>query len=256
MILTVDIGNSHIKVGAWDNETLVFVARLQTNIHRTQDEHAIGLLDVMRLHGCNSAQFDGAIIASVVPALSLPFRGAVAGVIQSRRVYLVSAGLKTGLNIKIDNPATLGADMVCAAVGLLAKYPPPAIIISMGTATALFALDADGSFLGGSLYAGVGVSLEALSERAALLPLISLAAPEELIGTNTVDSLRSGVIYGNAGMLDGIIGRMKEVLGPDTIAIATGGFARHIAGHCRESIVIEDNLILEGLRIIYHKNSK
>ena len=256
MILTVDIGNTHIKVGAWDEDTLVFVARLQTNARRTRDEYSIALLDIMRLNDCNSAQFDGAVIASVVPPLSLAFRDAVMAVIQSKRVFLISPGLKTGLNIKIDNPATLGADFVCSAVAALEKYPLPCIIISLGTATAISALDADGNFLGGSVCAGAEISLEALSRRTAQLPHISMDEPGSVIGSNTIDCMKSGVVYGTASMLDGMVRRMKEILGEHTTVVAGGGLAAHIVGYCREEIILDDQLVMEGLRIIYHKNTK
>jgi len=256
MIMAVDIGNTHIKMGAWDEDSLVFVSRLQTNLLRTRDEYAIDLLNILRLQECNSTQFDGAIISSVVPALSRTVQEAVGEVIQTKRVYLVGPGLKTGLDIKIDDPATLGSDMVCAAVAALHKFTMPCIIISMGTATAVFALDKDGAFLGGSVCAGVNISLEALSRRTAQLPLISLEEPGNVIGTNTVDSIKSGVIYGTAGMLDSMVARMKELLGEDTFVVASGGLAGPITGYCRQKIHVDELLVLEGLRLIYHKNAK
>lgn len=256
MILTVDIGNTNIKVGAWDNDELVFISRLQTNTLKTQDEYAVNLLDIFRLHDCNSTLFDGAIIASVVPPLSLPFKEAVKIVLQTKRVYLVSPGLKTGLNIKIDNPGTLGADMVCCAAAAIAKYPLPCIIISLGTATAIFAIDSEGAFLGGSVSPGLGISMEALAQRTAQLPLISLDEPGSVIGTNTVDSMRSGAIYGTASMLDGMVARMKAVLGGETTVVANGGLAQFVVGHCEQEIIVNDNLVLEGLKLIYHKNNK
>lgn len=257
MILAVDIGNTNIKIGAWDDEKLVFVSRLQTNTRKTQDEYAVNLIDIFRLNDYNAAQFDGAIISSVVPLLSLPFKGAIQAVIQTKRVYIVSPGLKTGLNIKIENPATLGADMVCCAVAAAAKYPLPCIIISMGTATALFALDKTGAFLGGAVAPGVVISLEALAKKTAQLPHISLDSPGALIGANTVDCMKSGSIYGAACMLDGMLRRMKRELGgEDVTVVAGGGIAPFIIEYCEEKIVFDDALVLEGLRIIYAKNAK
>lgn len=256
MILAVDIGNTNIKIGAWDQDELVFVSRLQTNTLKTQDEYAVNLIDIFRLNDCNAAQFDGAIISSVVPPLSLLFRNAIRHVIQTKRVYLVSPGLKTGLNIKIDNPSTLGADMVCCSVAAAAKYSTPCIIISMGTATAIFALGKDGEFLGGSVAPGVFISLEALARGTAQLPHISLDSPGNIIGTNTIDCMKSGSIYGNACMLDGIIRRMKSELGcPQTEVVACGGIAPFIVERCEEKIIFDENLVLEGLKIIYEKNS-
>ena len=256
MIMAVDIGNTHIKMGAWDEDSLVFVSRLQTNLLRTRDEYAIDLLNILRLQECNSTQFDGAIISSVVPALSRTVQEAVGEVVQTKRIYLVGPGLKTGLDIKIDDPATLGSDMVCAAVAALHKFTMPCIIISMGTATAVFALDKDGAFLGGSVCAGVNISLEALSRRTAQLPLISLEEPGNVIGTNTVDSIKSGVIYGTAGMLDSMVERFEAEIGPVKTIVACGGHARHIVPHCRREVILEEQLVLEGLRLIYHKNAK
>lgn len=256
MILTVDIGNTNIKVGAWDKDKLVFVSRLQTNPLRTGDEYAIALLDIFRLHEYNSSQFDGAILSSVVPQLSLPLRGAVRSVIQSRRVFLVSPGLKTGLNIKIDDPGTLGSDVVCAGVAALAKYPQPSIIISLGTATAIFALDSEGAYLGGAIAPGVQISLDALAQRAAQLPRISLEEPPAAIGTNTISSIQSGVVYGTADMLDGLLARIMAELGGTATVIACGGVAPYIVRHCKTPITIDDNMVLEGLKILYHKNAK
>lgn len=256
MILTVDIGNTNIKIGAWDNDKLMFVSRLQTNTLKTQDEYAVNLIDLFRLNDCNAAQFDGAIISSVVPPLSLPVKDAIRTVIQTKRVYLVSPGLKTGLNIKIDDPATLGADMVCGAVAALHKYAPPCVIIGMGTATAIFALDKDGAFIGGAVAPGVAISLEALATQTAQLPHISFDAPGGLIGTNTVDCMKSGSVYGTACMLDGMLRRMKKQLGGEVTAIACGGIAQFIIPYCEEEIIFDDSLVLDGLKIIYAKNVK
>ena len=256
MILTLDVGNTNIKVGAWDGEELAFVSRLQTNTLRTGDEYAISLLDIFRLNECGSEQFDGAIISSVVPQLSLVLKEAVLAVIHTRRVYIVSPGLRTGLDIKIDNPATLGSDMVCAAVAAIKSYKLPCIIVSMGTATAIFAINSGGEFMGGSVSPGVAISLDALARHTAQLPHISLESPGAVIGTNTIDSMKSGIIYGTAAMLDGIIARMKTKLGGEATVVACGGLAQFIVGHCNESITVNDQLVLEGLRLIYEKNSR
>lgn len=256
MILAVDIGNTNIKIGAWDNNKLVFVSRLQTNTLKTQDEYAISLFNIFRLNDCNASQFDGAIISSVVPPISLPFKSAVAAVLHTNRVYLVSPGIKTGLNIKIENPASLGGDMVCCAVAAIAKYPLPCIVASLGTATAIFAIDKDGACIGGSISPGVQISIEALAQKTAQLPHISLDSPGKLIGANTVDCMKSGSVYGTACMLDGMIGRMKRELGENTSVVACGEVAQFIIDYCEEDIVYDDALVLEGLKIIYGKNEK
>lgn len=256
MILAVDMGNTNIKIGAWDADKLVFMSRMHTNIQRTADEYAVQLLDIIKLNNCNSSQFDGAVISSVVPPLSYVMKTAIEQVIHSRRVLLVSPGVKTGLNIRIDNPAALGADLVCAGVAACARLSLPCILISLGTATVLAALDKDGVFLGGSVSPGVSISLEALSMRAAQLPYISLDEPASIIGANTIDCMQSGIVYGTACMLDGMIQRMREIMGEDVSVYAFGGHAPGMIGYCRENIQLEDNLVLDGLRIIFHKNMK
>ena len=257
MILTIDIGNTNIKIGAWDNDRLAFVSRIVSNTQRTEDEYAIGLLDIMRLNECNRAQFDGAIISSVVPSLSSTITSAVRQVVQTARIFQVGPGLKTGLHIKIDNPAQLGADMVCAAVSAAEKYPLPCIICSLGTATAIFALGADGEFLGCTVAPGVIISLEALSNRTAQLPHINLDnPPRNVINTNTVDCMKAGSIYGTAAMIDGMVDRFREQLGQNAGVIACGGLARYVYEHCRQDIIYDDNLVMEGLRIIYFRNVK
>jgi type III pantothenate kinase len=255
MILAVDIGNTNIKIGAWDKDKLVFVSRLQTVALKTQDEYSVNLVDIFRLNNYNAAQFDGAIIASVVPALSLPFKCAVKSVLQLNRLFVVSPGLKSGLNNKIENPAVLGADSVCCAVAAAAKYPMPCVIIIMGTATVISALDKRGAYLGCAVAPGVVISMEALAERTAQLPHISMDSPGPLIGVNTVDSMKSGSIYGAACMLDGMVKKMRHELGGSATVVAGGGIAPFIIGFCEEEIIYDDALILEGLRIIYEKNT-
>ena len=255
MILTVDIGNTNIKFGAWDKDELVFVSRLQTNTLKTQDEYAINLVDILKLKACNPSQFDGAIISSVVPPLSMALYEAVRDVIQTKRVFLVSPKLKTGIKLKLDSPDSLGSDMVCCAVAAAAKYTTPCIVVGMGTATTIFVLDKDGCFLGASFAPGVVISLEALSSRTAQLPHISLDSPAGIIGTNTVDCMKSGAVYGAACMLDGMLKRIKKELNaPDAVVVASGGIAPSIIPYCEEPVAFDDSLVLTGLKIIYHMN--
>lgn len=254
MILAVDIGNTNIKVGGWDNDNLAFVSTMHTSKRRTCDEYAVKLLDIFRLGHFNITQFDGAIISSVVPQISTTMTDAIKKVIQTDRVLSISPGLKTGLNIKIDDPATLGADLVCAGVAAMTNYSLPCIIVSLGTANALFAINENAEYLGGAVSPGIRVSIDALSDRAAQLPHISLRDPGPLIGRNTVDSMRSGTIYGAACMLDGMIAKMKAELGGEATVVATGGMTNYVVPHCEQEIIINQDLILEGLNIIYHKN--
>ena len=255
MILTVDIGNTNIKFGAWDKDELVFVSRLQTNTLKTRDEYAINLVDMLKLKAFNSSQFDGAIISSVVPPLSMALLEAVRDVIQTKRVFLVSPKLKTGMKAKLDSPDSIGSDIVCCAVSAAAKYTMPCIMIGMGTATTIFALDKDGFFLGGSLAPGVVISLEALASKTAQLPHVSLDSPAGVIGTNTVDCMKSGAVYGAACMLDGMIRRIKkELSSPDASVVASGGITSFIIPYCEEPVTFDDSLVLNGLKLIYDMN--
>ncbi|MDL2234265.1 type III pantothenate kinase [Ruminococcaceae bacterium OttesenSCG-928-L11] len=258
MILTIDVGNTNMKMGAWDGDKLVFVAKLHTDTRLTADEYAVRFLQMMQLHQCGGALFDGAILSCVVPPLASVLKQAVERAIACRRVYMVSPGLKSGLNIKIDDPSVLGSDLVCAAVGALGKLEPPLIFINMETAISIFAINGDRTLVGGSVGPGVGISMEALSLRSAQLPHISLESPGPVIGKNTADSMKAGVLYGTAAMVDGMVIRMKEELGGEAPVqvIACGGHAKRIIPHCRETITVDENLVLDGLKRIYHKNAK
>ena len=167
---------------------------------------------------------------------------------------VVGPGLKTGLNIKIDNPASTGADLVTGCVAALTLYGAPSIVISLGTATTIIVLDKSGAMIGGAIAPGVGISMHALSDRCALLPSASFDAPAKVVGRNTDECIRSGVVLGNASMLDGMIDRINEELGTECTVIATGGIARDIIPSCRHKIILRDDLMLQGLRIIYEKN--
>ena len=251
MLLTVDIGNTNIKVGAWDGDALIFVSSMRTDLRGTPDEYAAKLLDVFRLRDSNSGQFDGAMIASVVPPLSNILLMSVKQVLQTDRVYLVSPGMVRALGVKTDRPEQLGADLVCAAAAVIEKMPLPCLFIGLGTATVIFVIDENAQILGGALSPGIGISLEALAKKTAQLPHISLDNPGELIGGNTIGCMKSGIVYGTAAMLDGMIGRFREEIGGTLSLTAFGGFARAIIPHCRERITIDESLVLEGLKILY-----
>ena len=169
---------------------------------------------------------------------------------------VVGPGIKTGLNIKIDNPGQLGANLVCVSVGALEKYPAPCIVFDMGTATTIAALDEGGAFIGGSIMPGVNIMLNSLVERTAQLPQISLEAPRNVIGANTVECMKSGIVFGTASMLDGMIERYREQLGENLTVVATGSPAGYIIRYCRNQIVYDKSLLLNGLRILYEKNQK
>ena len=255
MILAIDIGNSNIVLGVYEDRTLQFVARMQTHARRTADEYAVLMHDALALHGAQAAQIGGAIISSVVPALSDVFSRAVqllCGVVPLQ----VGPGIRTGLNIKIDDPGQLGADLCATAIGAIEKYPLPAVIIDLGTATKVTAVDKGRAFLGGAIMPGVVISLEALSSRTAQLPHIGLGSAGKLkcIGTNTVECMQAGVILGAASMLDGLIERCREEMGEVATVVACGGLVQAIVPYCRSKIVADENLLLDGLIALYHKN--
>ena len=253
MLLTVDIGNTNITLGIFDEERLSATARLATVTDKTADQYAVEIREVLSLHGATIDHIDGAIISSVVPSVGSAIEHAVT-LLCGVTPLVLGPGVKTGLNIRIDNPAQLGADLAAGAAGALGKYPLPCIIIDMGTATTLTVLDRNGSFLGGAIAAGVRLTLQALAGGTAALPLLHPAAPKAAIGSNTIDCMQSGIVYGTAAMLDGMIERMEEELGEKTTVIATGGLAPQIICHCRKTITYDEHLLLDGLYRIYQKN--
>ena len=255
MILGIDIGNTQIVVGIMEELETLHMFRMQTNINRTDAEYAVLMHQLISLSGFGEVKFDGAIISSVVPPLTDSIKKAVK-LVTDCDALVVGPGVKTGLNIRIDDPATLGSDMVVGAVAALHKYPAPMIIIDMGTATTVSALDKNGSFIGGSIHAGVNLCLNALSSGTSQLPKIDLNYTGKAIGTNTIDCMKSGAVYGTAGMLDGIIDRMLEDLGENTTLIACGGIAPMIIPHCHHEIKLENDLLMLGLGVIYNKNRK
>ena len=255
MILGIDIGNTQIVVGIMEELETLHMFRMQTNINRTDAEYAVLMHQLISLSGFGEVKFDGAIISSVVPPLTDSIKKAVK-LVTDCDALVVGPGVKTGLNIRIDDPATLGSDMVVGAVAALHKFPAPMIIIDMGTATTVSALDKNGSFIGGSILAGVNLCLNALSSGTSQLPKIDLNYTGKAIGTNTIDCMKSGAVYGTAGMLDGIIDRMLEDLGDNTTLIACGGIAPMIIPHCRHEIKLENDLLMLGLGVIYNKNRK
>ncbi len=221
---------------------------------KTADQYAVEVRDILELYRIEPGKIEDCIISSVVPAVGTSLGGAVSKLFHIVPMML-SPGVKTGLNIKIDNPAQLGADLVAGAVGALDTYEMPCIIIDMGTATTLSVLDRNGTFLGGTIGAGVRLTLKALCENTSLLPAVPLEAPSSVIGSNTVASMQSGLLYGTSAMLDGLIDKVEEELGESTTIVATGGLSKEIVTLCRHNILYNENLLLDGLRIIYEKNN-
>ena len=253
MILTVDIGNTNIVLGGFYGENLSFVARIATNAGKTEDEYATKIRSVLALHGVEKTELKGAIISSVVPPLNAVMKKAIQ-LVYGVEPILVGPGIKTGINIKCDNPASVGADLICACVAAHHLYGSPSLIIDMGTATKMMVMDHHGAFIGVSIIPGVAIALKALANGTAQLPQISLEAPPSVLGKNTIDCMRSGVVFGNASMLDGMIDRFNEEMGEKLPVIATGGLASTIVCHCKHKIALDENLVLKGLYILYQKN--
>lgn len=255
MILAVDIGNTNIVLGCIEGKEIVKEARMATDLIKTSDQYCAELKVMLDLLEVDRHAIEGSIISSVVPPVLNSFKTAIIK-LTGKAPLVVGPGIKTGLNILLDNPAMAGGDLIVGAVAALAEYKPPLLIVDMGTATTLTALDAKGNFLGGSIFPGVKISAEALSGKTAQLPAISLEAPKKAIGRNTIDSMRSGLMMGTAAMLDGMIQRMEEELGSPATVIATGGIARFVIPMCRREMIYDKDLLLKGLRLLYENNRK
>lgn len=256
MILAVDVGNTNVVLACLENGKAVSTSRYATNRDELASDYALKIRQSLELDGIDTEKLEGAIISSVVPPVTEAIKEAIKRLFDIDSL-VVGSGIKTGINIKIDDPGTAGCDLITGSVGALAKYKPPIIIIDLGTATTMFALDKNGAFIGGSIIPGVKLSYSALSSGASLLPVISVnEAPKKVISTNTVDCMKSGAIFGTAAMIDGMIERMEVELGGDVTSVATGGLAGHIIPYCKKKIEFEPELILDGLQIIYDKNKK
>lgn len=254
MLLAVDIGNTNITLGAYDTGMLAFTARLATETAKTADQYAVELKNLLALNEIESYEIEDCIISSVVPAVAKSISAAVSKLCHIVPLML-GPGVKTGLNIKIDNPAQLGADLVAGAVGALEAYTMPCVIIDMGTASTVSVLDRNGTFLGGVIAAGVRLTLKALTENTAQLTSIPIEAPQSVIGRNTVECMQSGLVYGTAAMIDGMLEKIEEELGETPTVVATGGLSKEIIAHCKRNIIYSENLLLDGLRAIYEKNN-
>ena len=255
MLLAIDVGNTNIVLGCADGSKIESMARVATNKIMTADEYAIKIKSILELHGVHIEDIDDCIISSVVPPVTGTLKKAVSYVI-GKAPMVVGPGIKTGLDIKIDNPAQLGSDLVVDAVATIANYPLPAVVVDMGTATTFSVINEKGAYLGGMILPGLGTSLQALSSNTAQLPNISIETPEAVIGKNTIDCMKSGIIYGNAATIDGIVDRIEAELSTEVNVIATGGLASKIFHHCRHKVIYDETLLLKGLAIIYEKNKK
>ncbi|MBQ3393442.1 MAG: type III pantothenate kinase [Lachnospiraceae bacterium] len=254
MILAIDTGNTHIVMGCIsESGEISEIIRMETNQSKTAHEYAADMLQIFSLVGVDPGRIQGAVISSVVPPVTITLRNAVR-MITGLDALILGAGVKTGLDIAIDDPGTIAPDFVANAVAAKEYYKHPCIIVDLGTATTVTVVDARGRYIGGAIMPGVDISMSALTSETSLLPNIEIEVPAKTIASNTIDSMKSGIIYGSAGALDGVIDRFKEVLGGQATVVATGSLAQTICPHCRHEITIEEDLMMKGLFLIWKKN--
>ena len=255
MILTVDVGNSNIVLGGIREDEIAFEARLRTDATKTSDEYCIDLKMILEVYHIKADEIEGSIIASVVPQVLNSMKTAIVK-LTGKQPLVVGPGLKTGLNIAIENPSQAGADLVVGCVAALREHKAPMIIVDMGTATTMIVVDKNSAMIGGCIMPGVKISMDALTDRTALLPGLQLDQPKKAIGRNTIDCMRSGLMLGAACMIDGMIDRMEEELGYETTVIATGGIAKFVMPMCRHSIIYDKDLLVKGLAALYRDNKR
>lgn len=255
MLITIDIGNSYVSFGGYEGDELLFVSDIVTDNKKSEDQYAVEIGNVMGLYKIDIEKIDGGIISSVVPELTEVIKGAIKKLC-CITCLVVGPGVKSGINLNIDNPAQLGADMVAEAVAVINKYSCPAIICDLGTVTVLSVIDKNENFNGVVIAAGVGTTSDGFSKNTALLPHVSIEQPKKIIGKNTVSSIQSGLIHGTAAMIDGLITRIERELGEKATIIATGKMTERIIPHCDRDILISEYLVFEGLRLIYLKNTE
>ena len=253
MVLAIDIGNTHIVLGCFKERELLFTELISTVKSYTDLEYASLLKSALDFNNQSIEKIEGAIISSVVPQVTGTIKNAVTR-LTSIDPIIVGPGVKTGLKIKIDNPAQLGSDLVVSAVAGIKEYGVPQINIYMGTATAFSLIDKEKNFVGTSIGAGMGIEAEALSSRTSQLPNIAFETPKKVIGTNTIDSMKSGLIFQNAALIDGMIDRIEEEYGEKCVLTATGRYASIVAPLCKHKIIIDEDMILKGLINVYYKN--
>ncbi|MBR4309295.1 MAG: type III pantothenate kinase [Oscillospiraceae bacterium] len=255
MTLAIDIGNTNIVLGGIANSEILFEARIATDLIKTSDQYCVDLKNMLDLFEVPREQIEGCIISSVVPPVLNSIKTAIRK-LTGKQPLIVGPGIKTGLNIRMDNPAEVGSDLIVAAVAAIARYGAPLLLVDMGTATTITAVDASGSFVGGCICPGVKISMEALTGRTAQLPGISLDEPKVAIGKNTRDCMRSGIMFGAAGQIDGLLDRMEAELKSPAKIVITGGISKFILPLCKHEMIYERNLMLQGLDLLYRRNVK
>ncbi|HBH92179.1 type III pantothenate kinase [[Bacteroides] pectinophilus] len=254
MILAIDMGNTAAVLGCIDDQKIYFTEELSTDLSKSPLEYAMGIKTVLELYNIDSDNISGAIISCVVPSLQQVISRAVQKII-NKAPLIVGPGLKTGLNIKMDNAREMGSDLIVDSVAGINRYGAPLIIIDMGTATTISVIDKDRNYIGGAITPGVNIAMNALSSNAAQLFNVGLQAPSRVIGKNTVECMQSGIILGNASCIDGMIDRIEDELGYRTTVVATGGLSGIVIPYCRHDIIIEPRLLLMGLKLLYDKNA-
>ncbi len=253
MLLLFDVGNTHVTIGGYEGDRHLFTGRIASDRRKTEDEFAMIIESVLRIHGYSVADVRDGAISSVVPVVTQALDRAFQ-LLWHKRMMAVTASLDLGLKIIMDMPAQLGKDLIVDAVGAKSQYPCPILIFDLGTATTCSVVDKDGCYRGGMIAPGLGISVDALGSRTAQLPYISLDEPDQLIGTNTKNCIRSGIMYGHAGMIDGFVDRFEEKLGMPCTSVITGGLAPKIAPLCRRKLILNENLLFDGLRVLYARN--
>ncbi len=254
MILVIDVGNTNIVLGIYEGKKLLNFWRVKTDADKTSDEYGMIINQLFELHGFKFADIEDVVICSVVPTIMYTMEHMTRKYF-NKEPLIVGPGIKTGMNIKYDNPKEVGADRIVDAIAAYELYGGPLIIVDFGTATTFSAVSKNGEYLGGAICPGVRISMDALFQRTAKLPRVELTKPGAVICKNTVNSMQAGIIYGHVGQVDYIVERMKSELGdPDTKVIATGGLSKLIASESRTVDTINGLITLEGLRIIYERN--
>ena len=255
MLLAIDIGNTNIKIGVFDGDELKATWNVATGIHRTTDEYGGVLLNLMELKKVSPSEITGVALCSVVPPLLPAFVELCTKYLHSEAL-VVEAGVKTGMRIRLDNPREVGSDRVVDAVAAQHLYGKPLIIVDLGTATTFSVVSQEGDYLGGAIAPGIVIATEALYTRTAALPRIRLNRPEQAIGRNTIAAMQSGVVFGHVGLIEGMIQRIEQELGSKAKVIATGGQAYFLAQEIPAIEIVDPDLTLIGLRLIYEMNKE
>ena len=254
MILAIDVGNSHIVIGMVENGEIKNIVRFHTDPRETATEHIIKLRQITDFYGLDPTRFEGSILSSVVPRVTESLKTALEALI-GRRAMVVGPGIKTGMNLRVDEPGSVAADLIVGGVAAAAYYGTPAIVVDMGTATTLTVVDKNNCFRGGAIVPGTKLGYNALSAGTSLLPDVSILPPKKVVGSNTVDCMRSGAVFGTAAMIDGMIARMEAELGYPCTVVATGSLAADVIPCCtRPGIIVDGELLLRGLWKLYEKN--